>query len=174
MWHIHCIIFPKSAPEWSWILVKISHITMDFVISQASDGILLGLVLQLCMIWIWMRPTGVWMVSVDQDHAFPGQHLLQFGTKSGHLTVVSRVPCARILCCAVRLEGEDCSIIDPFSSIDSREVFLGFSIGLYSTTRRIHCKISPRWAPEWSFKFSSKLAISPRILLYPRPLMGFF
>ena len=87
---------------------------------------------------------------------------------------ISRVPCARILCCAVRLEGEDCSIIDPFSSIDSREVFLGFSIGLYSTTRRIHCKISPRWAPEWSFKFWSKLVISPWILLYPRPLTDSF
>ena len=34
------------------ILVKISHITMDFVISPASDWILLGLVPQLCMTWI--------------------------------------------------------------------------------------------------------------------------
>ena len=58
------------------ILVKISHITMDFVISKASDEIPLGLVPQLCMIWIRMRPTGVWMVSVDIDHAFRGQHLL--------------------------------------------------------------------------------------------------
>ena len=66
------------------------------------------------------------MVSVDQDHAFRGQYLLQLGTKSGNLTVVSRVACTRVLCFAARLEGEDCSIIDPFSSNDSREVFLEF------------------------------------------------
>ena len=34
------------------MLVKISHITTDFVISQASDGIILGLVPQLCITWI--------------------------------------------------------------------------------------------------------------------------
>ena len=34
------------------ILVKISHITMDFVISPASDRIILGLGPQLCIIWI--------------------------------------------------------------------------------------------------------------------------
>ena len=66
------------------------------------------------------------MVSVDQDHAFRGQYLLQLGARLGYLTVVSRVPCARIVCCAARLEGEDCSIIDLYSSNDSREVFLGF------------------------------------------------
>ena len=49
---------------------------------------------------------GVWMVSVDQDHAFPDQHLLQLGIRLGYLTVVSRVPCARVSCCAVRLEGK--------------------------------------------------------------------
>ena len=73
-----------------------------------------------------MRPKGVWMVSVDQDHAFRGQHLLHLGTRSGYLTVVSRVPFARVLCSAARLDGSDCSIIDPFSSNNSREVFLGF------------------------------------------------
>ena len=41
-------------------------------------------------------------------------------------TMVSRVPCARVLCCAARLEGEDCSKIDSFLFNDSREVFLGF------------------------------------------------
>ena len=51
------------------ILVKISHITMDFVISSASDRIILGLGPQLFNTWIRMRPTGVWMVSVDRDHA---------------------------------------------------------------------------------------------------------
>ena len=34
------------------ILVKISHITMDFVVSPASDRIILGLGPQLCIIWI--------------------------------------------------------------------------------------------------------------------------
>jgi len=65
------------------------------------------------------------MMSKDQDHAFGGQHLLQLGTKSSYLFVVSRVPGARVLCCAARLEGGDCSIIDPFPFNDSRQVFLG-------------------------------------------------
>ena len=34
------------------ILVKISHITMDLVVSPASDRITLGLGPQLCIIWI--------------------------------------------------------------------------------------------------------------------------
>ena len=34
------------------ILVKISHITMDFVISTASDRIILDIGPQLCIIWI--------------------------------------------------------------------------------------------------------------------------
>ena len=34
------------------ILVKISHITMDFVVSPASDRITLGLGPQLYIIWI--------------------------------------------------------------------------------------------------------------------------
>ena len=142
MLHIHCRISPRPAPERSWILVKINHITMDFVISPASDKIILGLVPQLCIIWIWMRAKSDWMVSVDQDHAFRGQHLLQLGTKWVNLTMVSRVPCARVLCSAVRLDGDDCSIIDPFPSNDAREVFLGF-IGLYNTTRYIFAESPP-------------------------------
>ena len=43
-----------------------------------------------------MRPTGVWMVSEDQDDAFRGQHLLQLGTSSGYLTVVDRVSCSNL------------------------------------------------------------------------------
>ena len=39
-----------------------------------------------------MRSTGVWMVSVDQDHAFPGRHLLQLGTRLGYSTIgISRI-----------------------------------------------------------------------------------
>ena len=60
------------------------------------------------------------MVLVDQAYAFQGQHLLELGIRSGYLTVVSRVPCARVLCCAARLEGEDCSKLDPFN--DNKEV----------------------------------------------------
>ena len=144
MWHIHCIISPRSAPEWSWILVKISHITMDFIKSPASGGTTLGPGTQLCIIWIWMGPKGILMVSMDQDDAFRGQHLLELGTSFGYSAVVSRVPCARVLCYAPRLEGQGCSIIDPYSSNDSRKVFSGFQISLWSTTWHIHCIISPR------------------------------
>ena len=70
-----------------------------------------------------MRPTGVWVVSVDQDHAFPDQHLLQLGIKLGYLTVVSRVPCARVVCCVARLEGEDSFIIAPFHPITVENSF---------------------------------------------------
>ena len=70
-----------------------------------------------------MRLKGVWMVSVNQDHALHDQHLLQLGIILGYSTVVSRVPCARVLRCVTRYEGGDSSIIDYFSSIDSREVF---------------------------------------------------
>jgi len=119
---------PQISSSMSWILVKISHITMDFVVLPASDRINVGLGPQLLLPYmdVWTRPTGVWMVSVDQDHAFPGHHLLQLDTRSGCLTVVSRVPRARVVCCAARLDGKDCSIIDPFSSNGSRDVFLGF------------------------------------------------
>ena len=70
--------------------------------------------------------TCVWMVSVVQDHAFPGQHLLQLGTRLGCLAVISRVPCARVICCMARQEGEDSFVIDHFSSNYSSKVFLGF------------------------------------------------
>ena len=89
------------------ILVKISHITMDFVICLASNGIILGLIPQLCIAWISMRPTGVWIVSVERDGAFSDQHLLQLGTRLGFLTVVSRVPCAWVSCCVVRVHSND-------------------------------------------------------------------
>ena len=78
---------------------------MDFVRCLAFDSIVLGLVPQLCIIWTWMRLRGVWMVSMDKDHAFPDQHLLQLGIRSGYLTLTSKVPCARVVRCAARLEG---------------------------------------------------------------------
>ena len=67
----------------------------------------------------------MWVVSVDQNHAFPDQHWLQLGIRLSYLTVVSRVPCARVVCFVARLEGEDSSIVDPFSSNDSTEIFVG-------------------------------------------------
>ena len=73
-----------------------------------------------------MRLEGVWMVSVDSDYAFPSQHLLQLGIRSGYLTVVSMVPCARLVSCVARHKEKDSSIIYLFSSNDSREIFLGF------------------------------------------------
>ena len=73
-----------------------------------------------------MRLIGVWMVSMEQDHAFPGQYLYQLGIRSGYLTVVSRLLCARVICCVARHEEGESSLIDSFSSNDSREVFLGF------------------------------------------------
>ena len=88
------------------------------------------------------------MICVDQDHAFPDQHLLQLGIRLGYLTVVSRVHCARGLCCVTRYEGGDSPISDYFSLIDSREVFSGFIIDLYSTMRHICCKIHPQISPR--------------------------
>ena len=66
------------------------------------------------------------MVSVNKHDAFPDEHLPQPDVRSGYLTVISRVPCARVVLCVAGLEGEDSSIIDPFSFNDSREVVLGF------------------------------------------------
>ena len=63
------------------------------------------------------------MISMDQDHAFSDQHLLQLCIRLGYLTVVSRVLCARVVCCAAGNEGGDSSIFDSFSSNDSNEVF---------------------------------------------------
>ena len=98
---------------------------MDFVVSPASDRITLGLDPQLWIIWILMRPTGGWMVSMDQDDAFRGQHLNQLGIRAGCSTVVSRVACSRVVCCAARLEGIDSFTTDPFHPM-ILEGFLGF------------------------------------------------
>ena len=57
------------------------------------------------------------MVSVDQDHAFPDRYLLHLGIGLGYLTVVRRVPCARVLRCVAKQEGEDSSMNDVFCPI---------------------------------------------------------
>ena len=71
-----------------------------------------------------MRLIGVWMVSVDQDHAFLNQHLLQLGIRSGYFTVVSRAPCARVVRCVARREGEHSSISDAFYQIIVEKSFV--------------------------------------------------
>ena len=73
-----------------------------------------------------MRLTGDWMLSVEQDHAFPDQHLFQLGIRSGYLTVVSRVPCARVVRYVPRDERGDITTTDSSLSNDSKEVFLRF------------------------------------------------
>ena len=69
------------------------------------------------------------MASVEPDQAFASQNSLQLDIRLGTLTVVSKVPCAKIVFCEDRHEGLDSSIIDLFSSKDSGEVFLGFFVG---------------------------------------------
>ena len=76
-----------------------------------------------------MRPTSVWMVSMDQDDAFRGQHLLQLGTRAGYSTVVSRVSCSRVVCCAARLEGTDSFTTDLFHPMILEGVFRLLNLG---------------------------------------------
>ena len=87
----HGIFIAKStlrlAPEWSFILLKNGHLTRDFLVCLASDRIVLNIDYQLSIILLWMRLTDVWMVSVDQDHAFPGQNPLQVDIRLGYSTV---------------------------------------------------------------------------------------
>ena len=60
---------------------------------------------------------------MDQDHAFPNQHVLQLGIRLGLLAVVSRVPYVRVVCCVALLEGEDSSISDPFHPMTGEKSF---------------------------------------------------
>ena len=66
------------------------------------------------------------MVSVDQNHAFPERYVLQLGTRLGYLTVVSRVPCARVLCCVTGQEAGDSSINDIFCPIIGAKYFKAY------------------------------------------------
>ena len=96
---------------------------IDSVACLVSDRIVPGLSPHLCITWARIRLRGVRMISMDQDHAFPYQYLLQLGIRSDYLTMVSKVPCARITHCAAWRDGENSSIIDPFLFKDNREVF---------------------------------------------------
>ena len=64
------------------------------------------------------------MVSVDQDHVFQANTYSNLTSNWAIFTVVNRVPCARVVCCAARLEGEDSSIVDLLSSNDSTDILL--------------------------------------------------
>ena len=60
---------------------------------------------------------------MDQVYGFPDRHLLKIGIRSGYFAVVSRVPCARVLCCGARQEAGDSSINDVSLTNYGREVF---------------------------------------------------
>ena len=70
-----------------------------------------------------MRVTGLGMVSVDPNHAFPAKNLPQFGTRLGYLTAKSEALFARILRCAAALEGADSSLTTLYSFHDSEIAF---------------------------------------------------
>ena len=67
------------AQGWTFMLLKIGHLMRDFAVCLASENNILDLDPQISTIWLQMRVIGVWMVSADQDHPFPGQNLLQLG-----------------------------------------------------------------------------------------------
>ena len=120
---------PRLAPEWSLILVKISHLKMNFVMCLASERLFLSFAL-IYALYRYEQGFQVFgqYLWVDRDHAFPDRHLLLLGIRLGYLTVVSRVPCARVLRCVTRYEGGDSSIIGSISSNDRNEVRLLNSI----------------------------------------------
>ena len=70
-----------------------------------------------------MRVTGLGMVPVSPDHAFPAQNPRQLGTRLGYLTAKSEALFARILRCVAALEGADSSLATPYSFHDSEKVF---------------------------------------------------
>ena len=44
-----------------------------------------------------MRPTSVWMLSMDQEDVFWGQHLIQLGTRAGYSTVMTSLLCYGVI-----------------------------------------------------------------------------
>ena len=46
--------------------------------------------------------------------------------RSGYLTLINRVPCARVVSCVARLEGKDSFTIDPFFPVKEQKSFTGF------------------------------------------------
>ena len=98
------------------------------MVDLASGRIIFDLSLQSSITWPLIRLISVCMPSVEPDQAFPSQNPLHLDIRLGTLTVVSKVPCARILRCLDRKEREDSSIITQASSNNSRVVLLGLEI----------------------------------------------
>ena len=98
------------------------------MVDLASGRIIFDLSLQSSITWPLTRLISVCMPSVEPDQAFPSQNPLHLDIRLGTLTVVSKVPCARILRCLDRKEREDSSIITQASSNNSRVVLLGLEI----------------------------------------------
>ena len=98
------------------------------MVGLASGRIIFGLGLQSSITWPLIRLISVCMPSVEPDQAFPSQNPLHLDIRLGTLTVVSKVPCARILRCLDRKEREDSSIITQASSNNSIVVLLSLQI----------------------------------------------
>ena len=98
------------------------------MVDLASGRIIFDLSLQSSITWPLTRLISVCMPSVEPDQAFPSQNPLHLDIRLGTLTVVSKVPCARILRCLDRKEREDSSIITQASSNNSIVVLLSLQI----------------------------------------------
>ena len=98
------------------------------MVGLASGRIIFDLSLQSSITWPLTRLISVCMPSVEPDQAFPSQNPLHLDIRLGTLTVVSKVPCARILRCLDRKEREDSSIITQASSNNSIVVLLSLQI----------------------------------------------
>ena len=98
------------------------------MVDLASGRIIFDLSLQSSITWPLTRLISVCMPSVEPDQAFPSQNPLHLDIRLGTLTVVSKIPCARILRCLDRKEREDSSIITQASSNNSIVVLLGLQI----------------------------------------------
>ena len=98
------------------------------MVDLASGRIIFDLSLQSSITWPLTRLVSVCMPSVEPDQAFPSQNPLHLDIRLGTLTVVSKVPCARILRCLDRKEREDSSIITQASSNNSIRVLLSLQI----------------------------------------------
>ena len=98
------------------------------MVDLASGRIIFDLSLRSSITWPLTRLISVCMPSVEPDQAFPSQNPLHLDIRLGTLTVVSKVPCARILRCLDRKEREDSSIITQASSNNSIRVLLSLQI----------------------------------------------
>ena len=76
------------------------------MVDLASGRIIFDLSLQSSITWPLTRLISVCMPSVEPDQAFPSQNPLYLDIRLGTLTVVSKVPCARIVCYVARNKGK--------------------------------------------------------------------